>query len=142
MRRMDSASMTDMETSERPGLIGPLGLRDCEADETHRNFPKTLHAREDGEADSPSSPISEHQLYWFRQDQIGSIAAGKNADLVVMKCDPAIRIADIENVDMVFKHGAGYDANKLLDSVKGRGCLPLPHPASRCAVVLRCQQNW
>jgi hypothetical protein len=27
--------------------------------------------------------------------------------------------ADIENVEIVFKDGAGYDTNKLLDSVKG-----------------------
>ena len=54
-----------------------------------------------------------------RQDQIGSIAVGKNADLVVMKGDPAARIADVENVEMVFKDGVGYDTKKLLDSVKG-----------------------
>jgi imidazolonepropionase-like amidohydrolase len=54
-----------------------------------------------------------------RQDQIGSISAGKNADLVVVKGDPATRIADIENVEIVFKDGAGYDTRKLLDSVKG-----------------------
>jgi imidazolonepropionase-like amidohydrolase len=58
-------------------------------------------------------------IFLGRQDQIGSIAAGKNADLVVMKGDPATRIADIENVEIVFKDGAGYDTNKLLDSVKG-----------------------
>ena len=55
-----------------------------------------------------------------RQDRIGSIAVGKNADLVVVKGDPATRIADIENVEIVFKDGAGYDTKKLLDSVKGR----------------------
>ena len=54
------------------------------------------------------------------QDRIGSIAVGKNADLVVVKGDPAGRIADIENVEIVFKDGAGYDPKKLLDSVKGR----------------------
>jgi imidazolonepropionase-like amidohydrolase len=54
-----------------------------------------------------------------RQGQIGSIVVGKNADLVVVKGDPATRIADIENVEIVFKDGAGYDTRKLLDSVKG-----------------------
>jgi len=58
-------------------------------------------------------------IFLGRQDQIGSIATGKNADLVVMKGDPAARIADIENVEIVFKDGAGYDTNKLLESVKG-----------------------
>jgi imidazolonepropionase-like amidohydrolase len=59
-------------------------------------------------------------IFLGRQDQIGSIATGKNADLVVMKGDPATRIADIENVEIVFQDGVGYDTKKLLDSVKGR----------------------
>jgi imidazolonepropionase-like amidohydrolase len=54
------------------------------------------------------------------QDRIGSIAVGKQADLVVVKGDPAARIADVENVEIVFKDGAGYDPKRLLDSVKGR----------------------
>ena len=58
--------------------------------------------------------------YLGRQNQIGSIAAGKNADLVVMKGDPASKIADVENVEIVFKDGVGYDTKKLLESVKGR----------------------
>jgi imidazolonepropionase-like amidohydrolase len=53
------------------------------------------------------------------QDRIGSIAVGKIADLVVVKGDPATRIADVENVEIVFRDGAGYDPKKLLDSVKG-----------------------
>ena len=59
-------------------------------------------------------------IFLGREDQIGSISPGKNADLVVMKGDPATRIADIENVEIVFKDGVGYDTKKLLDSVKGR----------------------
>ncbi len=55
-----------------------------------------------------------------RDKQIGSLAAGKNADLVVIKGDPAKRISDIENVELVFKDGVGYDSQKLLDSVRGR----------------------
>ena len=58
-------------------------------------------------------------IYLGRQDQIGSVAVGKNADLVVMKGDPSTRIADIENVEIVFKDGVGYDTKKLLASVKG-----------------------
>jgi imidazolonepropionase-like amidohydrolase len=59
-------------------------------------------------------------VYLGRQDQIGSIAAGKNADLVVIKGDPSTKISDVENVEIVFKDGVGYDSQKLLDSVKGR----------------------
>lgn len=58
--------------------------------------------------------------YLGRQNEIGTIAAGKNADLVVIKGDPSSRIADIENVEIVFKDGVGYDSQKLIDSVKGR----------------------
>jgi adenine deaminase len=58
-------------------------------------------------------------VYLGRQDSIGSIAAGKNADLVVVKGDPSARITDIENVEVVFKDGVGYDPKKLLESVKG-----------------------
>lgn len=58
--------------------------------------------------------------YLGREKEIGSIAAGKNADLVVIKGDPAKQISDIENVEIVFKDGVGYDSQKLLSSVRGR----------------------
>ena len=53
------------------------------------------------------------------QDRIGSIATGKQADLVVIDGNPAAGIAAIQRVKQVFKDGAGYDPAKLLDSVKG-----------------------
>ena len=53
-------------------------------------------------------------------NRIGTIAAGKGADLVVIRGNPATRIRDVENVETVFKDGVGYDSAKLLDSVKGR----------------------
>jgi imidazolonepropionase-like amidohydrolase len=59
-------------------------------------------------------------VYLGKEKQIGSIAAGKNADLVVIKGDPSKQISDVENVEIVFKDGIGYDSQKLLDSVKGR----------------------
>ena len=58
--------------------------------------------------------------YMGKQDQIGSIAPGKNADLVVIKGNPASKIDDIEKVEIVFKDGVGYDSQKLFDSVRGR----------------------
>jgi len=51
---------------------------------------------------------------------IGSIAPGKNADLVVVNGDPSRKISDIENTEIVFKDGVGYDSQKLLESAKGR----------------------
>ena len=59
-------------------------------------------------------------IYMGRDKQIGSVAAGKNADLVVIKGDPSKQISDIENVEIVFKDGVGFDSQKLLDSVRGR----------------------
>jgi hypothetical protein len=50
--------------------------------------------------------------------RIGTIAAGKQADLVVIHGDPTKSIADIEKVETVFKDGIGYDSAKLLDSVR------------------------
>jgi imidazolonepropionase-like amidohydrolase len=50
---------------------------------------------------------------------IGSIAAGKAADLVVLAGNPAQNIDDIEKVQTVFKDGIGYDPEKLTASVKG-----------------------
>jgi len=51
--------------------------------------------------------------------RIGSIAAGKQADLMVVKGNPAATIGDIENVEIVFKDGVGYDSEKLIQSVQG-----------------------
>jgi len=51
--------------------------------------------------------------------RIGSIAAGKQADLMVVKGNPAATIGDIENVEIVFKDGVGYNSEKLIQSVQG-----------------------
>ena len=58
--------------------------------------------------------------YLGRQDQIGTLAAGKQADLVLIKGDPSKTIDDIENVETVFKAGVGYDSKKLIESVRGQ----------------------
>src|SRR5437868_8520301 len=44
---------------------------------------------------------------------IGSLAMGKQADIVVIKGNPSTQIKDIENVEIVFKDGIGYDSAKL-----------------------------
>ena len=58
--------------------------------------------------------------YLGRAAQVGSIASGKQADLVVVSGDPSARIADVRNVQLVFKKGVGYDPAKLIESVKGK----------------------
>jgi imidazolonepropionase-like amidohydrolase len=59
-------------------------------------------------------------IYLKRADRVGSIAAGKQADLIVVDGDPSSRIGDIRNVQLVFKQGVAYDPAKLIASVKGR----------------------
>ena len=51
--------------------------------------------------------------------RIGSIAVGKQADLIIVKGNPALKITDIENVEIVFKDGVGYDSERLIQSVQG-----------------------
>lgn len=51
--------------------------------------------------------------------RVGSIAVGKQADLMVVKGNPATNISDIEKVEIVFKDGVGYDSEKLIQSVQG-----------------------
>ena len=57
--------------------------------------------------------------YLGRADRIGSIAVGKSADLLVVRGDPSARIRDIENAEMVFKDGVGYDFERLFHSARG-----------------------
>ena len=59
-------------------------------------------------------------IYLGKENQIGSISVGKNADLAIIKGNPAAQISDIENVEIVFKDGVGYDSQRLIDSVQGR----------------------
>jgi hypothetical protein len=51
--------------------------------------------------------------------QLGTVTAGKIADLVVIRGNPIAQPADIRQVTTVFKDGVGYDSAKLLASVNG-----------------------
>ena len=55
-----------------------------------------------------------------RDRLVGSLAQGKQADLVVIDGNPAANITDIRKVSMVFREGVGYDPAKLIASVKGK----------------------
>jgi enamidase len=72
---------------------------------------------------TPAEAISIGTLngakYLGRDARIGSIALGKQADLVVLAGDPSTTIADLRKVDTVFKNGVGFDPAKLIESVKG-----------------------
>lgn len=39
---------------------------------------------------------------------------------MLVKGDPAAQIVGSENVEIVFKNGAGYDSPRLIDSVRGQ----------------------
>jgi imidazolonepropionase-like amidohydrolase len=52
--------------------------------------------------------------------RLGTVAVGKRGDLVVVRGDPSTKIEDLENVELVFKDGVGYDPNKLLEPIRGR----------------------
>ena len=52
-------------------------------------------------------------------ERLGSVTAGKLADLVVIRGDPVARPADIRNVTLVFKDGVGYDSAKLIEATRG-----------------------
>ena len=58
--------------------------------------------------------------YLGRDATIGSIAVGKQADLVVLNGDPTARIADIRKVETVFKAGVGFDPEAIVKSVTGK----------------------
>ncbi len=54
-----------------------------------------------------------------KSDRVGSIVAGKQADLVVVRGDLTKQPSDIRNVVTVFRKGLGYDAEKLKASIAG-----------------------
>ncbi len=51
---------------------------------------------------------------------IGTIEAGKAADLLIIEGDPSKNISDLRKVQYVFKNGVGYHSKKLFESVKGK----------------------
>jgi cytosine/adenosine deaminase-related metal-dependent hydrolase len=73
------------------------------------------------------SPVQAIQIatqngakYLGQDERIGTLAAGKQADMVLIKGDPSKHIEEIENVETVFKAGVGYDSAKLIDAVRGQ----------------------
>ena len=58
-------------------------------------------------------------VYLGLDASIGSIEAGKEADLIVVAGDVAADVAAITRMELVFKDGVGFDSAKLFASVKG-----------------------
>ncbi len=57
---------------------------------------------------------------FLEMQDLGTLTPGKRADLVLARGNPAQRIADIHNIEIVFKDGIGYDPARLKDSVRGQ----------------------
>ena len=55
-----------------------------------------------------------------RDGRIGTIAPGKQADLMVVTGDPSRAIGDARKVETVFRQGVGFDSQRLIQSVSGR----------------------
>src|SRR5271155_3032940 len=53
-------------------------------------------------------------------ERIGTVAAGKQADLVLLDGDLANDITTIERPEVVFKAGVGYDSNAIYQSLRGK----------------------
>ncbi len=53
-------------------------------------------------------------------DRAGTIAVGKQADLLIVRGDPSRAIEEVRHVDTVFRLGVGYDPGKLVESVRGQ----------------------
>jgi imidazolonepropionase-like amidohydrolase len=58
-------------------------------------------------------------VYLGQAGEIGTVEAGKRADLVLLEGDPASDPAAFTRMTLVFKDGVGYDSPKLFGSVKG-----------------------
>jgi len=53
-------------------------------------------------------------------DRVGSIAEGKQADLILVDGKPDQDIKELGKVDLVFRDGIAYDAKKLTADVRGK----------------------
>lgn len=59
-------------------------------------------------------------IYLKREKEIGTLAPGKHADLVLIDGDLSQDIRNIRKTDIVFKNGIGFDSQKIFASVKER----------------------
>ena len=58
--------------------------------------------------------------YLGQESRIGTLAVGRQVDVVVVDGDPSRAIADVRKVSLVFRRGVGFDPRKLIQSVTGK----------------------
>jgi imidazolonepropionase-like amidohydrolase len=58
--------------------------------------------------------------YLGRDKEVGSIAPGKRADLILIGGDPTADVRAFDNIETVFKAGVGYRSQAIIDSLKGQ----------------------
>ena len=56
--------------------------------------------------------------YLGREQLIGTIEAGKHADLILVNGDLTKDTSAIRNMEVVFKNGIGYNSNKIRATIK------------------------
>jgi imidazolonepropionase-like amidohydrolase len=53
-------------------------------------------------------------------DRLGTLSAGKNADITVIRGNPDADIRDIRQTQLVFKDGVAYNSGEILQAVEGQ----------------------
>jgi imidazolonepropionase-like amidohydrolase len=56
---------------------------------------------------------------WLNDTNVGYLAPGMQADLVIVRGNPSGNISDIRNVEVVFKKGVAYDPDALIAATAG-----------------------
>ncbi len=77
-------------------------------------FPRRDHQHCDVERGGPRAGAAAR--YLGVADRVGPIEVRRQANLAVVRGNPAAAIRDIANVELVFKDGVGYDLAKLIES--------------------------
>ena len=54
----------------------------------------------------------------MHRDDLGAIAQGKLADLVLLDADPLASVDNLAHATTVFKDGVAYDPKALIDSIR------------------------
>lgn len=70
-----------------------------------------------GAVDAIRAVTSVAARHLWREDDIGAVAPGRYADLLVMDGDPVHDVRDFRKLVTVFRGGVAHDPKELMDSV-------------------------